>query len=334
MYLCSPLSMKIAITGISGHVGNNVGRALLQNGYSINALVQNPQASSIQDLESNYIVGDLFSREALDKLCKDADVFIHIAGKVSIYPSERDLIYKTNIEGVKEVINACKRNGIKKIIHFSSIHAHISHGISIPINESTEYVQSEEVAYDYSKSKGEQLMLKAREDGLDVSIVNPTAIIGPRDYQPSLSGQMIMDIYNGSLPSLVKGGFDWVDVRDIAVAVVSIIEKNVSNQKFILSGHYAELKQIANVICNEKGEKYKGLVSPISLAKFGLPFISVFAKLTGKKALYTKESLKTIKEASFYNEHNSASKLLDYSPRPINKTIHDTAEWFKANSYL
>lgn len=326
--------MNIAITGISGHVGNNVARALLKKGYSIKALVQDPEAKSIQDINAEFIIGDLFNKSALDKVCNNADVLIHIAGKVSINPSERDIIYKVNIDGIKEVIEACKRNGIKKIIHFSSIHAYIASGSSIPMNENSPYIKSDKVAYDYSKSIGEQLMVKAREDGIDVSIVNPTAILGPFDYQPSLVGTMILDIYNGDMPSLVKGGFDWVDIRDIANAIVRIIEKDIKNEKFILSGHWLSIKHIADLICSEKGEKYKGMVSPIFLAKIGLPFISLYAKLSGSKALYTIESIKAIEEGSLYNEHTNARKLLNYSPRPIKETVHDTVDWFKSNSYL
>lgn len=329
------MSMKIAITGISGHIGNNIARALNKNGYTqINALVQNRESKSIEGIKANYILGDLFDGTSLDQISKDADVMIHLAAKISIGSSDIDLVYKTNIVGVKNVIEACKKNGIKKIIHFSSIHAHIASGPDIAIDEDTAYISSEDVPYDFSKSTGENLMLNARKEGIDVTIINPTAVIGPNDFKPSFSGKMMIDIYNGNMPSVVSGGFDWVDVRDIAEAVVTILEKNVFNQKFIMSGHYADLKDLANKICHVKGEKYKGMSSPIFLAKMGLPFISMFAKITGKPALYTSESLKAIEEGSLNNEHKNASKLLDYKPRPLDVTVNDTMLWFKNNSLL
>jgi dihydroflavonol-4-reductase len=325
---------KIAITGISGHIGNNVARVLLKKGHSLNALVQNPQSPAIQDIDATYVQGDMFNEQALDSICKDADLMLHIAGKISLYSSDKKEIYKVNIEGVKNVIEACKRNNVRSIIHFSSIHAHIPLGFNKAMNEETPYVDSEEVAYDYSKSIGEQLMLAARKEGINVCIVNPTAVLGPFDFQPSLSGKMIIDIYSKKMPSIVKGGFDWIDVRDIAEAVASIIEKEVQNEKFILSGKYVELKEVADLICAEKGEKYKGFTSSLFMAKIGLPFIAFWAFLRGSTPLYTKESIKAIEEASNINEHDHASKLIEYQPRPLKETIADSIRWFQKHKYL
>ena len=252
------MSLKIALSGINGHIGNNVARTLSQNGFQLVGLVRDSNKESIEDLTINLIRGDLFDESAMDKLCQGADVFIHLAAKVSIYPSEREEIFRTNIEGVKNVIAACIRNGVKKIIHFSSIHAHEAYGHAIPINENTKYVSSKSSAYDFSKSTGEQLMIKAREKAIDVTILNPTGVIGPFDFQPSLSGKMMMDIYSGNLPMLVKGGFDWVDVRDVSNAVLNVIVKDIKNEKFMLSGHWASLSYLAEIVSNEKGIRYKG----------------------------------------------------------------------------
>jgi len=326
--------MEIAITGISGHIGNNVARALRKNGHELKALVQNVQADSLKGIDATYIQGDLFNKDALDDLLKEADFLIHIAGKISMDSKHRDEIYNVNIEGVNRVIEACKRNKVNNILHFSSIHAHIPLGREHAMNEKTPYITEEDVAYDYSKSIGEQLMLQARSSGINVSIVNPTAVIGPFDFSPSLSGKMIMDVYTGKLKSLVKGGFDWVDVRDIAKATVAIVERNIVNEKFILSGHWMEFKELGDLICSVKGSRYKGFISPISLAKIGLPFIAVWAKVSGTQPLYNYESLKTIEEGSMINDHTNARKLIDYYPRPLEETIYDSIKWFEQNNFI
>lgn len=323
--------MKIAITGISGHIGNNVARVLLKRGHSITALVQNENSRSIKDIQANYIKGDLFNNNALDQVCSDAEVLVHLAGKISMHSSERENTYKVNIDGVKQVIEACQRNSIKRVIHFSSIHAHIPLGYNKVMNEDTPYIESEEIAYDFSKSMGEQLMIEARKSGINVCIVNPTAVIGPFDFQPSLSGKMIIDVFSGKLPSLIKGGFDWIDVRDIAIAVADIIDKEIDNEKFVLSGHWAELIEIANMICSVKGEKYKGFNSSILLAKIGLPFITFWSKISGSTPLYNWESIKAIEEGSNLIENDHAAQIIDYSPRPLQETINDSIAWFKNN---
>ena len=326
--------MEIAITGISGHIGNNVARALLESGHTLKALVQNVQADSIKGINAEYIKGDLFNNEALDTLLKDTDTLIHIAGKISMHSKHRNEIYKVNIEGVNNVIEACKRNKLTKIVHFSSIHAHIPLGQEHTITEKTPYIKEEDVAYDYSKSMGEQLMLQARSYGINVCIVNPTAVIGPFDFSPSLSGKMIIDVYTGKLKSLVKGGFDWVDVRDIAKATVAIVEKDIVNEKFILSGQWMGFKDLGNLICSVKGSRYKGFISPIYLAKIGLPFIALWSKVSGTDPLYNYESLKAIKEGSKINDHANARQLINYYPRPLEETIHDSIKWFEQNNFI
>ncbi len=321
--------MRIAISGITGHIGNNVASTLLQNGFAIKALARKSKTEIKIDDKIETIHGDLNDLESLDLLSKDVDLFIHIAGKVSIYPYDKDVIYNTNIEGVNNVINACLRNGVKKIIHFSSIHAHHSTGSSFPINENTAYVNSEDSAYDFSKSQGEQLMLKARERGIDVCILNPTAVIGPLDYRPSYSGKMFVDIYNRKLPLIVEGGFDWVDVRDISDAVLTIIQKNIQNEKFILSGHWASIKYIAEQTCLRRNKKYMGYALPIFLARIGVPFIATYAKIANTPPLYTSASITAIEKGSRFVEHQHASNLLAYNPRPLNESIDDTISWLK-----
>jgi dihydroflavonol-4-reductase len=246
-----------------------------------------------------------------------------------MYSSEKAAIYEVNIHGVKKVIAACLRNGIKSIIHFSSIHAHIPMGYNQLMDEHTPYIESEAIAYDFSKSIGEQLMIDARKHGINVCIVNPTAVIGPHDFQPSLSGKMIIDIYTGKLKSVVQGGFDWVDVRDIAIAIETIIEKKCVNEKFILGGYWLELKEIADLICGVKGEKYHGFNTSILLAKIGLPFIALWAKLTNTVPLYNSESIKAIEEGSNLIDHSHATQKIDFNPRPIKETINDSIDWFK-----
>ena len=199
-------NMRIGITGVNGHLGNNIARCLVNEGYILKGLARSANSEATKDIKIDLIEGDLFNADSLDELCKDIDLLIHLAAKVSIYPSEKELIYKTNIDGVDNIIGACRRNGIKKIIHFSSIHAHESYGPDISIDESTKYVDNENSAYDYSKSMGEQKMIALRKEGINVSVINPTSVIGPYDFKPSLQGKLFMDIYKGKMPFIVDAG--------------------------------------------------------------------------------------------------------------------------------
>jgi len=317
----------IAITGASGHLGNNISRYLLTKGYSLKALVRFDDEESLLGLDIELVKGDLFAPDALDRLMQGSDIIIHLAGKVSIYPEEKKEVYKTNIEGVKRVTEACLRNGIKKMIHFSSIHAHKGFGPDVRLDENTPYVESQKSSYDYSKARGENIVIEARKKGLDTVIINPTAVIGPYDFKPSLSGKLLSDIYTGKMNSIVSGGFDWVDVRDLAQAVDKIIEDDIQNEKFVLSGNWASFKEMADLVCGVKGKKYKGFTSSLSMAYLGLPFIKLYSKITGELPLYTIESLKTIKEGSKDVSNKKAAEMLGYKPRPFDQSITEITQW-------
>ena len=318
---------KIAVTGASGHIGNNICRHLLSEGYQLKVLTRNGDEESLSGLDLEKVSGDLSSRDSLDKLMQGSEIVIHVAGKVSIYPKDKEEIFKTNIEGVNNVVDACFRNGVKKLIHFSSVHAHKGFGPEVPINEQTPYSDNESSPYDFSKAQGEQIVIKAREKGLESVIINPTGVIGPHDYNLSYSGKLFSDIYTGKMGSIVSGGFDWVDARDLAIAISSIIKNDIKNEQFMLSGNWASIKELADRVCFAKGQKYSGITSPLRLAYIGLPFINLYSKITGTLPLYTTESLKAIKEGSKDVDHSHAKKMLDYSPRPFNESIDDTVKW-------
>ncbi len=319
--------MKIALTGAGGHIGNNICRALLLHGHQISALVRNQDDEALEKLPIKIIRGNLMNNEALDSMLHNVDLLIHMAAIVSINPADRKKILYTNIEGPETVVNACLRNSVKRIIHFSSIHAHQASGPMTGINETTAYVSSSKSAYDYSKARGEAIMLHARSKGLDTTIINPTGVLGPHDYKPSLTGQLLMKIMQGKMRFLVDSGFDWVDVRDVANATVKIVEQNIKNEKMLLSGHWKSLNELGRAVSKVLGRKYKSIVMPLNVAYIGLPFIQLASYLKHKAPLYTGQSLKAVKEGSRFVSHQRANKLIAYEPRAFEETIHDTVIW-------
>jgi len=325
--------MRIAITGASGHIGNNLCRALLLHGHQINALVRNQDDETLNKLPLQIFRGDLMKKEVLDSILQDVDLLIHLAAIVSINPAARKKILYTNIEGPEAVVNACLRNKVKRIIHFSSIHAHKASGPMIEIDENTEYVSSTKSAYDYSKARGEAIMLNARSKGLDITIINPTGVLGPNDYKPSLTGQLLIKIIQGKMQFLVDSGFDWVDVRDVANATVKIVEQNMMNEKILLSGHWKSLKELGDTALKVLDRKYKSIVLPVNLAYIGLPIIKLISQLKHNAPLYTGQSLKAVKEGSRFVSHRRANKLIDYEPRAFEETLRDTVDWL-THKYL
>ena len=194
--------MKIGITGVTGHVGSNIYPMLKEKGHEIRCLVR----QSLEDRPFPVeMVGDVTNEWAVDEFVQDLDVVIHLAAKISVSGDADGSVRATNFEGTKNIAHACLKHGIKRLIHFSTIHAYDPFPLDEPLDESRKLVVNG-TAYDRSKIEGELAVMKCVAEGLDAVILTPTSIFGPNDYFPSLLGQAFIDIYNRTIPALVLGG--------------------------------------------------------------------------------------------------------------------------------
>ncbi|MFC2099175.1 NAD-dependent epimerase/dehydratase family protein [Bacteroidota bacterium] len=323
--------MKISITGASGHIGTNLCRELLKQGHQLKVLI-NQYTDSLQELDLERIQGNLRDPESLNTLATGSDIFIHLAASISINGNQS--IMDTNFEGTQNVIHAVRKSGIKRLVHFSSIHA-ISHD---PLNQTLDETRSlavdDHIIYNRSKALAEQAVLEAVRDGLDAVIINPTSVMGPNDFKPSLIGQAIIQLYLGKIPALIPGGYDWVDVRDVVSGTITAIEKGRKGESYLLSGQYVSLADLYDMLRRLKGNGKSMPVIPFWLAEFGVPFLKIWAKLTKSQPLYTRESVEILKTAHQGISSAKAAKELGYQSRPFKETLKDTVTWFRENHYL
>lgn len=207
--------MTVVVTGANGHVGANLVRALLAEGRSVRALVHHSRRA-LQGLEVELVEGDVRELASLQRAFEGAEVVYHLAAHISIRMNEWPLVEAINVLGTRNVVEASLQGGIRRLVHFSSIHAFNEEPHDKPVDESRplKIPESPHAApYDRSKAAGEREVRQGIERGLDAIIINPTAIVGPHDYYPSHFGQAILSLAQGNLPVLVPGGFNWVDVR-------------------------------------------------------------------------------------------------------------------------
>jgi len=323
--------MNIAITGASGHVGANLCRTLLEQKHQIKALV-NQFTDSIESLDIERIQGNLLDPGSLKELADGAEIFIHLAASISINGNQE--IFDTNVKGTQNVIEACQNSGVKRLIHFSSIHALVHDPLDEVLDETRPLAIKDRIIYNRSKAFAEQAIQQAAASGLEVVVINPTSVMGPFDFKPSLIGQAILQLYKGKIPALVPGGYDWVDVRDVVSGTIKAIEKGRSGESYLLSGHYLPLADIYEMLRKLKGGGKKLPVIPFWLARIGVPFLGLWAVITRSKPLYTSESIEILKTAHTNISSDKALKDFGYTSRPFEETLRDTIEWFRENHYL
>jgi dihydroflavonol-4-reductase len=325
--------VRIAVTGASGHIGANLCRELIALGHSLKVLV-NRSSGSLTGLKLAMVNGNLLSVESLRELVKDTDVVLHLAATISIRGKRTKDIYKVNITGTENLIREIKRNTGQRLIHFSSIHALCQSPFDEPLDESRELALHDPILYNRTKAISEQLVSRAAEEGMDALIINPTAVTGPYDFRPSLLGQAIIAVYKNRLPALVPGGYNWVDVRDVSRGTISAIEKGKKGERYLLSGHWKSLEELARTINRLKNQESIPPMLPFWLARIGAPFLGLLAWVRGTDPLYTNESLNILKDSHRLISCRKAETELDYHPRPFEETIRDTIEWFLGNGKI
>lgn len=325
--------MKIGITGASGHVGGNLIRRLSKEDFKLRVLKHNHD-EAYDAISMEIVIGSLADALSLDKFCEGLDVVIHLAAKISIGNNSYKSVFEVNVTGTKNLVNAAKKAGVKRFIHFSSIDALEHAPLDKELDETRSLRTKSKVAYESTKALGQEWVLSQKEDDFDVIVLNPSAIIGPNDFKPSLTGELILQIYNRKLPGLIPGGYNWVDVRDVCEAAKNAIYQGQSGESYILSGHYKTVVDFVALVGHVTNNTIKIPVFPVWMAQLGVPFVFAWSKISGKDPIFTRQSLEIVQKGNKNISNQKARKELGYCPRPLAETLKDTINWFKENKYI
>ncbi len=325
--------MKVAVTGASGHIGSNLVRELIRKGHQVRVLYHEDNRG-FEGLPVEAIQGSMNDQDALTRLVTGTDIVFHLAAQISINGKNDKRLLDKNIEGTRNIIEAIRRSGNMRLIHFSSIHALEHEPLDQVLDENRPLALTDPIYYTQSKAYSEQIVLKAVTNGLDAIILNPTAVIGPFDFKPSLMGQAIVRFYKGRLPALIPGGYDWVDVRDVVQAAINATTKGKTGKRYILSGQWKTIKTLGQEVHYLGGRKIPCIRVPFWLAIAAVPLFRLLAWLSGRIPLYTYESLHIIKNGNPAISSLLARNELNYQPRPFEGTVKDTVAWYRENGYI
>lgn len=324
--------MKIAVTGASGHIGNCLVREVLKQGARIKVLVHDFR-NDLDAMDVELVQGNLLEPESLNSLCKGADVVFHLAARITLDNRSSGQVLAINVKGTQNILKAAQASGIKKFIHFSSIDAFQTDSSDRILDENRTLVETNKSIYGFSKAESEREVLKAVKEGLNAVILSPTAVIGPFDYRGSILGQALLKIYQNKIPFLVNGGYNWVDVRDVASAAIQAIDSGRNGEKYILSGNFCNLKELSFLISKLSGCRIPKLV-PVSLARLACPFFQLYSSVTKKEPLYTNQSLDLLQSSPENISSKKAEIELGYKPRALEETLRDAFNWYNENNYL
>ena len=325
----------IVVTGATGHLGNVLVRELLARSKEVRLVIPPfEDTTSIEGLEVERVEGDVRNVDSLIQAFKGADVIYHLAGIVSISPGKSKLLYQVNVMGTHNVVEACLKSGVQRLVYTSSIHAIAEPSEGVVIDETFPF-DPDRAGGEYGKSKAQATLevLEGVRQGLDAVIVCPTGVIGPYDFKPSEMGQLFIDFSRGRLKAYISGAYDFVDVRDIAVGHILAREKGRTGESYILSGEQITMDDIMSTLQKVTGVSIPRSKIPIWLAQVAAIFTPLYYRLTNKPPRFTRYSISTIVGNSLISREKARSEL-GYSPHSIRESIADSIEWFKDTGRL
>lgn len=323
----------ILVTGASGFAGGSLVRALLAENQSVRVLVRHDR-KAIEGLPVEQIEGDITDPDTMLRACRGVDVVYHLAAMISLETRGWKQVEAVNVGGTHHVVEACLRCNVRRLVYFSSIHALSQYPLSQPVNENNPPALSPiHSPYDRSKASAEREVRAGLTRGLDAIILNPTAMVGPFDFKPSYFGQGVLMMARGKIPALIKGGFDWVDVRDVATAALVAERLAPTGASYIIGGHWHSVREIAQIVAEVTGRRAPLFTVPMRLAYAVEPGLHALAKLTNHDPIYTRVTLQSL-QSNHHISHARAEQELGYQPRPFRETLTDTIHWFSDNGML
>lgn len=318
------------VTGAKGHLGNTIVRMLREEGRQVRGLILPcEEAEAMHGVA--YVRGDVRDKKSLEPLFENTQnqeiIVIHTAGIVDISNEVSGLLYDVNVNGTRNLVELCMQYRVARLVYVSSVHAIPEK--KLRVLQEIDHFSPEEVIGGYAKTKAEatQIVLDAVKQGLDAVVVHPSGILGPYDSSGNHLVQLVKDYIRGKLPACVRGGYDFVDVRDVARGCLAAVEKGKTGECYILSNRHYEIKDVLSIAQEIEGGK-KLLVLPMWMARASAPLFQWVAKRRKQRPLYTSYSLYTLSSNDRFS-HDKATRELNYHPRDLYQTIRDTVAWIK-----
>lgn len=320
--------MKVAITGGNGHIGSTIIDELLQRGFEIKALAHKKQ-DFLKTRPVEIVTGSLHDADAINQLLDGCDYLIHCAAAISITPDTKGIVHNTNVNGLKNVLEVAKNHPLKRIVHLSSVHAYNHNPSDQILAEVSPFVSDDSYAYDKSKRDGQLLTREYVKQGLPIVVVNPTAVFGPPNFVRCKQNSAFISMAKRRMPFVFKGGYNWVDVRDVTNSICNALTQGEVGESYILGGKYYTLKELSNAVGEATNKKLLCFALPSGLIKAFLPIIGTYYKIAKQDPSVTKQSIEILVTANQHISSEKAMQHLGHNPRPIVETMKDLLQWEK-----
>ncbi len=314
----------ILVTGASGHIGNVLVRTLVDLGRPVRALVRSgDRPPALTGIDIEVAPGDILDIKTLRSALEGVDVVYHLAARISIAPASEADLEQVNVQGTRNVLDAARTSGVSRLVFASSVYAMRLPAEGVVDEDCPFDPSAARGPYDRSKALASLEVLEAARRGQDVVIASPTAVVGPFDFRASEAGRGIRMNLSPGIKFFVDGGYDFVDVRDVAQGLILAAERGKPGHNYILGGNYLTIQEVARAVWGAVGGWHFGVRMPDWAADLAASFAPIFSD----SPLVTSYSLSAIRSNSNIS-HRKAEQDLGYHPRPACQAVVDAARWW------
>nr|WP_214460591.1 SDR family NAD(P)-dependent oxidoreductase [Flavihumibacter fluvii] len=329
-----PIQYKVLVTGGTGFLGAWIIRALVLEGYQVRAIKRSgselPGFIESHVLQKvNWVEGDVLDIMSLKEAMAGIDVVIHAAAIVSFQKADRANMYATNINGTANVVNLSLEAGIKKLIYISSVAALGRTKDGDKVDEKKVWEESAvNTHYAISKYRAEMEVWRGFAEGQEGVILNPSTIIGYGNWNNS-SCAIFKNVYD-EFPWYTNGVNGFVDVEDVARAVIILMSSKINGERFILNGDNWSFRLLLNTMADAFQKKHPFREASPIMGQIAWRLEKIKSRFTGKKPLLSKETAKVAQSKTYFDNSKILSALPGFQFTPLDSAISQSCKRYLA----
>jgi dihydroflavonol-4-reductase len=326
---------SVLVTGASGFIGSAVARRLVEEGFSVCALVR-PQSrrDHLTALGIETVEGSINEPAAMRAALASRRYLIHVAADYRLWAPDPGEIVATNLGGTRVVLEAAASAGVERVVYTSSVATVEPQPDGTPADEGAFMPErAASGAYQRSKIVAERLVREMAKAGLPAIIVNPATVIGPNDARPTPTGRIIIAAATGRIPAFVDTGLNLVHVDDVARGHVAALRRGRIGERYILGGQNVCFARMLADIAALAGRRPPRLRIPWYAALPVAWTAEAVSRWTGREPLATREGVRHARQRMFFTSAKAEAEL-GIRARPYMEALAEALAWFRNAGYL
>ena len=327
--------MRIMVTGGTGFIGSHTVRTLIENGHDVRLLVRNEDKAKSLFSPGNrsmpvFVKGDMIDQASVRECMDGCDAVFHAAAVVSLDPARAEMMIHDNRRGAEIVLKeACRRN-LKSIVHVSSITSLYGPGTGaltpgMPVANSGS-------AYARSKIEAEKIARYLQSEGFPVRITYPSAVLGPDDPGLSEANGGLKALLENGIP-LTSSGFQFIDVRDLALVHLKLLELKKGSGIFLAGGVFKSWPEMADLLEKLTGNRQKRIIIPGTLLRMLGAAFDMIRKIKPLDIPLTYEAARYATQWRLVDDSATLHDL-GLTFRKPETTLSDTIRWLCKERYI